>query len=515
MKKLFSLLLAVILILPMGACAEGGENMANYLYSGVELPELPEWDKTKYPYAIIRYIEASNGKGDRYLFYALPYVNYKDRYGWEISISNSDLYASCLYYPDEDVTWGNLSETEWNYTPCMVSDIIWTNFDVLNEDGSIYLEASIPILADSKLAVSVAQMMSYNGTELAEVPEWDKETYPYALITRDDFFYGESQYNLRLSTMPLSVLGTSRIVRLGAAEDGSVILDAGGVAPGVWGGELQEESFEAGGEVGTTSALVWANFDVLKDGTLYLKASEPTAIETAVVAFFSCKDLISTDKVYRIKAWCYPKGMDFWTAPVTWESDLFAGPSHSESVTFTGLLSDTEYEVYACIYANGTATEHNAHTTFTTAASEEETLEAVVMCNQVTENSFVAWLLAIGLDSSKEYTAVFEALENDETSAGSKTFTFSRSSVSQSCAFTGLKPNTDYVVYVDLYTEDRLVFSGECEVTTLEGEISYDRDSFLLGFASGLGCTAATKDGAEYNSWAQGYLAGCALRRAL
>ena len=53
-------------------------------------------------------------------------------------------------------------------------------------------------------------------------------------------------------------------------------------------------------------------------------------------------------------------------------------------------------------------------------------------------------------------------------------------------------------------TEEEFVPSG-----------GFDRDSFLLGFASGLGCTAATKDGAEYNSWAQGYIVGSALRKAL
>jgi hypothetical protein len=84
--------------------------------------------------------------------------------------------------------------------------------------------------------------------------------------------------------------------------------------------------------------------------------------------------------------------------------------------------------------------------------------------------------------------------------------------------FIGLEPLTDYTATFEVYYNGKPTgVTASVSFTSGEGIAvnGYDRDSFLLGFASGLGCTAATKDGAEYNSWAQGYIVGSELRKAL
>lgn len=158
-------------------------------------------------------------------------------------------------------------------------------------------------------------------------------------------------------------------------------------------------------------------------------------------------------------------------------------------------------------------------------ASDEKTPEASVQYNDLTATSFTAHLFTQGLKDGKEYTAEFSLRPKEFNSEipgviyKDVTFTGEAEFSVHSCEFTDLLPNTTYTVNVDLYPSDGSegIIACDCEVTTLEGEIpgGYDRDSFLLGFASGLGCTAATKDGAEYNSWAQGYIVGSALRKAL
>ena len=51
--------------------------MSKYLYNGVELPELPEWDKNTYPYACI-----SHCYGDTYQFEVFKTKPYADNYGY-------------------------------------------------------------------------------------------------------------------------------------------------------------------------------------------------------------------------------------------------------------------------------------------------------------------------------------------------------------------------------------------------------------------------------------------------
>ena len=64
-------------------------------------------------------------------------------------------------------------------------------------------------------------------------------------------------------------------------------------------------------------------------------------------------------------------GLDTTLEP-TWTSELFAGTSHSESHTFTGLTPATDYAVYGVIWSetDAAATGGNATTTFTTLTSD-------------------------------------------------------------------------------------------------------------------------------------------------
>ena len=124
-----------------------------YLYNGVRLPKLPEWDKETYPYAVIGYMVnlkvaylfcgevefkisvGTLGSPDTVFLHPtatttiLIYSYEHGQSGWtEIPPLKSE-------YAEYEVVW---SATPNNY-------FAWANHDVLNEDNTVYLIASEPI----------------------------------------------------------------------------------------------------------------------------------------------------------------------------------------------------------------------------------------------------------------------------------------------------------------------------------------------------------------------------------
>lgn len=100
---------------------------------------------------------------------------------------------------------------------------------------------------------------------------------------------------------------------------------------------------------------------------------------------------------------------------------------------------------------------------------DEEKVEGTVFCNSITDTSAMAWLTIKGLDSNTEYTAEFAVYRNDATGVLEEVLTFTGSDNIQYCEFTGLLPETDYVLAVNVYpTHGESVYFGECEFTTLE-----------------------------------------------
>lgn len=103
---------------------------------------------------------------------------------------------------------------------------------------------------------------SYNGVELPALPEWDKETYPYALIYTDiskcTYFVMAKSWSTPETTAHYL---NCRYALVSELTDGA------------W-GEIKKAPF---GDVGVErTALVWANSDIyMSDGALYFAASKP------------------------------------------------------------------------------------------------------------------------------------------------------------------------------------------------------------------------------------------------
>ena len=113
-----------------------------YLYNGVRLPALPEWDREMYPFAFIRY--DSSGESATYL-YCVESFEYSETpgiagMGWGLIVPATSLICKL-----ENGSWGTFGNH--NVFGQGVYDYLihWTNFDMLAKDGSIYIAASEPI----------------------------------------------------------------------------------------------------------------------------------------------------------------------------------------------------------------------------------------------------------------------------------------------------------------------------------------------------------------------------------
>ena len=122
--------------------------MVKWLYNGVELPALPDFDRAKYPYIII----AKHKVSKIYSICAFAKESYfYSKYGTlyfggspdypvgSVACFSAYCYANYNYWSDHK-TWTNENIDIDNST----HELIWTNFD-LEYDGTLYMEASEPV----------------------------------------------------------------------------------------------------------------------------------------------------------------------------------------------------------------------------------------------------------------------------------------------------------------------------------------------------------------------------------
>ena len=103
-----------------------------YSYNGTVLPALPEWDKTAYPYAQIR---------GRKLYLSSSLITY-DTGTWKYTYSSPYLLANFTYSADA-ICWGELTENETQ--PTGYDSSLWSNRNIFDENGNVYIEASAPV----------------------------------------------------------------------------------------------------------------------------------------------------------------------------------------------------------------------------------------------------------------------------------------------------------------------------------------------------------------------------------
>ena len=140
--------------------------MTNYLYNGVRLPVLPEWDKTAYPYAYIEQNYYYGTPTDTYFLFVSSTQGVEKDGGW---LGDSVLEFgtdTAFSYTIENGAWVRNGDTA-EIDMCIfvdnlgrkVGELTWTNTDTYREDGTLYLPASDPIPVLNPTAILMGYSM--------------------------------------------------------------------------------------------------------------------------------------------------------------------------------------------------------------------------------------------------------------------------------------------------------------------------------------------------------------------
>ena len=142
----------------------------------------------------------------------------------------------------------------------------------------------------------------YNGVRLPKLPEWDRKTYPYAVISDAPGFanFGVC-YQLMISSSPTEITSSGTRYHVSNAvakaylifvyneeidaamrEDGTTLEEYAAMAFGmeldIWTMLAEYDNYEAGFPIDSNPTR-WANHYILnEDGTVYLAASEPVPV---------------------------------------------------------------------------------------------------------------------------------------------------------------------------------------------------------------------------------------------
>lgn len=278
------------------------------LYNGIPLPALPGYNESVYTHGFIQYggvagmeiynlivSTASGVMGDSYTVGEHTYS------AWVVAANETAAENLSGAYP-------GISTKEWlqfedgnTVTASTYDNIVWSNFDILKADGSVYLKASKPFDLDAfKIGLSLglcgkalpwkAEPVAwlYNGVRLPKLPEWDKETYPYAFMTVMATSSNTSAY-LYCSPVPIYKNDNGGLISsLITKQDGTVIcytcslLSDGTVFEDWTRYENGDKSVvsDASFIVINTALIKWSNYDMLNysDDSVYLAASEPVPV---------------------------------------------------------------------------------------------------------------------------------------------------------------------------------------------------------------------------------------------
>ena len=281
------------------------------LYNGVELPAYPsDYDTSVFT---SQYWVLLNVGTDQYLMFL---SNAPFRWGGTAMVAtgnaNGRSYGAEVGYEE----WYFAQATNWVAGTSMSQGMtpVWASYDILNEDGSVYLAASEPVdpnepaeptytydrtaflsgmamglcgkgnptftatdtfgkgyLVGAKLRAKrrIPTAYSYNGTVLPKLPERDKEKYPYAYVV-----HGSSVYKVRYCSVPLVALNLSQILSNTFETLGEYEIDYT-----LENGEWVDENYAGG------CSAVWSNTDIYYDdslsdvgGTLAMAASDPVPV---------------------------------------------------------------------------------------------------------------------------------------------------------------------------------------------------------------------------------------------
>jgi hypothetical protein len=138
-----------------------------YIYNGVELPVLPEWDMNKLPYVVIMY----DSKFDTYRFHCFDkevkkngtYLCISSNLGIYFTEGYASLTVGDKFYNNSE--FDKISSTPYlGWTNNDYMRAVWSNFDIYNSDGTLLLGASKPMNPANNNAVDLYNLRAVERT---------------------------------------------------------------------------------------------------------------------------------------------------------------------------------------------------------------------------------------------------------------------------------------------------------------------------------------------------------------
>lgn len=279
--------------------------MAVYLYNGVPMKQLPEWDKAACPYAYLA--NATLFEFDHYMLRVMDRRGYMyERDGQLILGSEGPPYIGEWIIPKaEAATTG-----EWTVYAGMgqidieseLPHVFWSNTDIKKGDGSLYMAASEPVLAEpsnpdeptTKLdlkswvrgyllglsgpmrasmssggsGTQTPNMYSYNGVTLPVLPEYDSITYPYVIITAMNT-NGILCYQFHCCATPILYDGSK------VTNSDYGVIGLATFMTGAW----TDITYRDNDMLSIDYDVVWCNDTIMStDGTVYMETSKPVPV---------------------------------------------------------------------------------------------------------------------------------------------------------------------------------------------------------------------------------------------
>lgn len=329
----------------------------NYLYNGVELPALPEWDRVAYPYAIMVWGGTGGNRLSHCLLWAFSnphhlthYNSIQNKYSIWISEDEKCLYSQAKYnskdgiyepfpamveYPNETYPYNENGLT---------SKPDWANYDVLDNKGTLYLAASdpIPILAPAldplslfmgwkagnwvarqrgkkkpatgvyddnmpiewktqnvannpKIPFEVYQIYSYNGLEFGRPDIEADSDYKYHLIEK----YSSGYHYWCLKQPFVYVNEDKEYAKIEGGYNYSLYICRTGEAGFVHHDDISGDNLKLNWE-----NIIWTNTDICDaDGTVRMAATEPVYIREQWGSFATkISNYIPTPEIFEKSA---------------------------------------------------------------------------------------------------------------------------------------------------------------------------------------------------------------------
>lgn len=309
-----------------------------YYFNGVELPALPEYDKTEYPYAWIT--EYRNPQTDKTIYYIFNVASevYPHKFeissygGWLSAYTPDGIKGDKLQYDpakhDDWYTTGEFLKFPDGFNGMLVAEgghiepldewlkeyiPIWSNFDILDTDGSVYFtkcDDPVPVEDEDDgvqlyswligFLIGLIQKPAltfdappaqdpvaylYNGVRLPDISKVLSDKNSYACIVYDP---SNGRYHLYFGEV-MGVRYPEYDAPGTAIWDYIIFGDFAGDAyatqyrlfPGASEWTLFTET--ASGIILSDSTsdrnMVWANYDILnEDGSVYMAASDPIPV---------------------------------------------------------------------------------------------------------------------------------------------------------------------------------------------------------------------------------------------